>query len=145
MPETSQGEGGVEVVATRQDVIDLTEDRGHSDDDEVQITQVKVAKRPRQRSAGAAAAGPAALPPLSPPPAAQPAQPPPPPESPKGYKCIICLERMDQDLATTTCGWVDGHMFCYPCITSWVQKSGNCPQCRGKLTKTKIIRIYPPS
>ncbi|EFJ46917.1 hypothetical protein VOLCADRAFT_92717 [Volvox carteri f. nagariensis] len=61
--------------------------------------------------------------------------------SPKGYKCTICLERMEADLATTTCG----HMFCFKCISSWVQKSGNCPQCRSKLTRTKIIRIYPPS
>ncbi|GLC44844.1 hypothetical protein PLESTB_001208000 [Pleodorina starrii] len=132
-----------------QDVIDLTDDR--YDDDEVQITKVKVVKRPRLRSPGgaapaavAAAAGAAAVPALLPyataAGAAVPAPPPAPP-SPKGYKCVICLERMESDLATTTCG----HMFCYKCISSWVQKSANCPQCRSKLTKNKIIRIYPPT
>ncbi|GIL67029.1 hypothetical protein Vafri_20415 [Volvox africanus] len=67
--------------------------------------------------------------------------PPQDPPSPKGYKCVICMERMDGDLATTVCG----HMFCYKCISAWVKKSGTCPQCRGKLSKGKIIRIYPPS
>ncbi|GIL88129.1 hypothetical protein Vretimale_14042 [Volvox reticuliferus] len=69
------------------------------------------------------------------------AVPPQDPPSPKGYKCVICMERMDGDLATTVCG----HMFCYKCISAWVKKSGTCPQCRGKLSKAKIIRIYPPS
>ncbi|GFR50848.1 hypothetical protein Agub_g13122 [Astrephomene gubernaculifera] len=115
-------------------VIDLTADRP-DDDDDVEITQIKNVKRPRRQDLGgtSGAGVQAALP------AAQP-QPPAPP-SPKGYKCIICYDIMEKDLATTTCG----HMFCFKCISEWVQKSGNCPQCRGKLTKSKIIRIYPPS
>ncbi|KAG2444509.1 hypothetical protein HXX76_001257 [Chlamydomonas incerta] len=143
-------------------VIDLTDDR---DDDDVVITLTKSVKRPRLAprpgapgagptgaaapAAGgaaatlaafqmAAAAGPAAAAVAAVAAAAPPAAPP----SPKGYKCIICLDRMEADLATTTCG----HMFCFKCITEWVKKSGNCPQCRSKLTKTKIIRLYlPPS
>lgn len=44
-----------------------------------------------------------------------------------------------EDMATTTCG----HMYCYACITDWMKKKPHCPQCRTKLTKAKIIRIYP--
>ncbi|KAG2493612.1 hypothetical protein HYH03_008129 [Edaphochlamys debaryana] len=124
-------------TARQQDVVDLT-----NDDDDIQITQVRDVKRPRL-SAGAAGGpvlgGTAALVAAAAAAAAAKAPPPPPP-SPKGYKCTICLEKMDGDMATTTCG----HMFCYPCISAWVQKSSNCPQCRTKVTKSKIIRIYPP-
>ncbi|PNH06080.1 Peroxisome biogenesis factor 10 [Tetrabaena socialis] len=143
-------EQGAVIDLTASDQQDNSDARAH-DDADVTITEVRAVKRARRAAALSPAAGrPGAAGPTSPSTrgraaaAAQAPPPPPPPpvpESPKGYKCIICHERMETDLATTTCG----HMFCFKCILPWVQKSSNCPTCRTKLTKTKIIRIYPPT
>lgn len=56
-------------------------------------------------------------------------------------ECSICLEIM-QNISFTFCG----HVFCYPCITGWLQNQPpnkrNCPICRKKLTLKQIKRVY---
>ena len=46
---------------------------------------------------------------------------PPPPN-----KCPICLEEIENQSTALNCG----HIFCYECISHWVQQRNRCPLCR---------------
>ena len=61
-------------------------------------------------------------------------------------KCPTCYEPLISDsknyIVTTPCG----HLFHTNCVQSWIA-TGNqtCPQCRGNISKEKLLRIYLPS
>lgn len=54
--------------------------------------------------------------------------------------CVICAELFSQsdEVYVTTCG----HMFHYPCLRQWLERSKTCPQCRQKCYDKNVHRIY---
>ena len=60
-------------------------------------------------------------------------------------KCPTCFEPLISDsknyIVTTPCG----HLFHMNCVQGWLD-TGNqtCPQCRGVISKDKLLRIYLP-
>ena len=60
--------------------------------------------------------------------------------------CPTCFEPLISDsknyIVTTPCG----HLFHMNCVQGWLD-TGNqtCPQCRGIISKDKLLRIYLPS
>ncbi|XP_033228359.1 E3 ubiquitin-protein ligase TRAIP-like [Belonocnema kinseyi] len=54
--------------------------------------------------------------------------------------CVICRELLlpSEDIFNTPCG----HIFHFPCLTRWLERSKSCPQCREKVSAAKIHRIY---
>ncbi|XP_057334418.1 E3 ubiquitin-protein ligase TRAIP-like [Microplitis mediator] len=54
--------------------------------------------------------------------------------------CAICCSRLDpsDDIFSTSCG----HVFHYPCLTQWLERSKTCPQCRERTSNSKIHRLY---
>lgn len=61
-------------------------------------------------------------------------------------KCPTCFEPLISDsknyIVSTPCG----HLFHRNCVQGWLD-TGNqtCPQCRGIISKDKLLRIYLPS
>ena len=49
-------------------------------------------------------------------------------------KCTLCLDKY-QDKSVTWCG----HMFCWSCITQYLEKNPECPQCRKKAFPNQVI------
>ncbi|XP_051154278.1 E3 ubiquitin-protein ligase TRAIP-like [Leptopilina boulardi] len=54
--------------------------------------------------------------------------------------CVICRELLlpSEDIFHTPCG----HIFHFPCLTQWLERSKTCPQCREKVSQAKIHRLY---
>ncbi|XP_023721311.1 E3 ubiquitin-protein ligase TRAIP isoform X2 [Cryptotermes secundus] len=54
--------------------------------------------------------------------------------------CVICSDLFVpvSDVFVTGCG----HLFHYPCLIQWIERSKSCPQCRNKTTEKTIHRIY---
>nr|CAI5820223.1 unnamed protein product [Callosobruchus analis] len=54
--------------------------------------------------------------------------------------CVICSEffNASSEVFVTKCG----HVFHYPCLLSWLERSKTCPQCRHKTTESSIHRIF---
>ncbi|XP_043471837.1 E3 ubiquitin-protein ligase TRAIP [Leptopilina heterotoma] len=54
--------------------------------------------------------------------------------------CVICRELLlpSEDVFHTPCG----HIFHFPCLTQWLERSKTCPQCREKVSQAKIHRLY---
>ncbi|XP_074115153.1 E3 ubiquitin-protein ligase TRAIP-like [Cotesia typhae] len=54
--------------------------------------------------------------------------------------CPICVSRIESgdDIVSTNCG----HVFHYPCLTQWLERSKSCPQCREKTSSSRIHRLY---
>ncbi|XP_043584496.1 E3 ubiquitin-protein ligase TRAIP-like [Bombus pyrosoma] len=54
--------------------------------------------------------------------------------------CSICSDQLIQsdNIFYTRCG----HVFHLHCLTSWLERSKSCPQCREKVTQSKIHRLY---
>ena len=55
--------------------------------------------------------------------------------------CPTCVEPLQNYIVTTPCG----HLFHMHCVQGWLD-TGNqtCPQCRGVISKDKLLRIYLP-
>ncbi|XP_043257964.1 E3 ubiquitin-protein ligase TRAIP-like [Colletes gigas] len=54
--------------------------------------------------------------------------------------CAICKDHLEQsdDIFHTQCA----HVFHFQCLTQWLERSTSCPQCREKVTRNKIYRLY---
>ncbi|XP_059615067.1 E3 ubiquitin-protein ligase TRAIP [Phlebotomus argentipes] len=54
--------------------------------------------------------------------------------------CPICTECVlpNEDLCANSCG----HIFHYPCIRQWIERSQTCPQCRKQCTEKYLNRIF---
>uniref|UniRef100_A0A1B0CFY3 Putative e3 ubiquitin-protein ligase traip n=1 Tax=Lutzomyia longipalpis TaxID=7200 RepID=A0A1B0CFY3_LUTLO len=54
--------------------------------------------------------------------------------------CPICTECVlpNEDLCANSCG----HVFHYPCIRQWIERSKTCPTCRKLCSDKHLIRIY---
>ncbi|KOC69532.1 TRAF-interacting protein [Habropoda laboriosa] len=54
--------------------------------------------------------------------------------------CSICNDQLMQsdDIFYTRCG----HVFHLHCLTPWLERSKSCPQCREKVTQSRIHRLY---
>ncbi len=62
-------------------------------------------------------------------------QPPPPPPTNTNYTdCVICFNRLDCHISTTTCG----HHYHKSCIEKWLQRSNTCPCCRFEISPKKL-------
>lgn len=54
------------------------------------------------------------------------------------YTCLLCLEKIRlTKLTTTKCG----HLFCWDCISSYLQENPKCPKCRKEVYYNQIILI----
>lgn len=53
------------------------------------------------------------------------------------FDCNICLDS-PTDPIVTQCG----HLFCWPCIYQWIERSTLCPVCKAGITKENVIPIY---
>lgn len=54
------------------------------------------------------------------------------------YTCLLCLEKIILTKITTTkCG----HLFCWDCISSYLQENPKCPKCRKEVYYNQIILI----
>lgn len=52
--------------------------------------------------------------------------------------CGICMcDIDDENIGVSRCG----HIFCYDCLKMWIEKKGNCPQCRKALKKEDMYLI----
>ncbi|GMH43116.1 hypothetical protein BSKO_11038 [Bryopsis sp. KO-2023] len=57
----------------------------------------------------------------------------------RGIICPICLERKENELCSPMCG----HVLCSQCLSAIMKKrSPVCPICRGKISKSKIIKLH---
>lgn len=54
--------------------------------------------------------------------------------------CVICSEYLlpTEEVYSTPCG----HIFHFNCVAQWLKRSKTCPQCREKVTDSKIHRLY---
>lgn len=54
--------------------------------------------------------------------------------------CVICSDLLTQpdDIFYTRCG----HVFHFECLTQWLERSKSCPQCREKVTQSRIHKLY---
>ncbi|KAH7289157.1 hypothetical protein KP509_31G060900 [Ceratopteris richardii] len=56
------------------------------------------------------------------------------------FKCNICLN-VASDAVVTTCG----HLFCWPCLYTWLHYDSRykeCPVCKGATSEARVIPIY---
>ncbi|XP_058799686.1 E3 ubiquitin-protein ligase TRAIP-like [Phymastichus coffea] len=55
-------------------------------------------------------------------------------------QCAICQESLTpaEDINIIPCG----HVFHFPCLNAWLDNSLTCPQCRLKVRRDKITKIY---
>ncbi|KNC79684.1 hypothetical protein SARC_07931 [Sphaeroforma arctica JP610] len=60
-------------------------------------------------------------------------------ESNKGFECNICLENAT-DPVVSYCG----HLFCWPCINTWLEINSKnlCPVCKASIGKDKVVPLY---
>lgn len=58
--------------------------------------------------------------------------------------CTICFDSMAGQTARSIVNTDCGHMFCRPCITTWIVERPNCPMCDHILTIAQLHPIYLP-
>ena len=51
-------------------------------------------------------------------------------------KCVLCLEKY-KDISVTSCG----HLFCWKCITQYLEHNNECPHCRKKTYPNQVIYL----
>eukprot|EP01083_Nonionella_stella_P066600 175527_1 len=51
--------------------------------------------------------------------------------------CKICLDRLKEPVVTQC-----GHLFCWSCLTRWLDRQLSCPMCQGGINKSMITPIY---
>jgi len=51
------------------------------------------------------------------------------------FNCLICDNKL-VDIKTSC-----NHFYCESCITSWIEKSKNCPYCRGPINYDNLFKI----
>lgn len=54
--------------------------------------------------------------------------------------CAICAETIgpSDELSVTPCG----HMFHTACISTWMARAKNCPQCRNRCSTETMVRLF---
>jgi hypothetical protein len=53
------------------------------------------------------------------------------------WKCVICFGSLQQPVVTPC-----GRMFCWPCISEWLNRSSSCPGCTGVIDRSNLIPVY---
>ena len=51
-------------------------------------------------------------------------------------KCVLCMEKF-KDISVTQCG----HLFCWKCITQYLESNNECPQCRKRTSPNQVVYI----
>ncbi|MES1914420.1 MAG: hypothetical protein MHM6MM_006496 [Cercozoa sp. M6MM] len=57
--------------------------------------------------------------------------------SASSYECAICLDS-PSDPVVTRCG----HLYCWPCLFKWLERSNSCPICKGAVSRDTVIPLY---
>lgn len=58
--------------------------------------------------------------------------------------CAICFDSMAGQSARSIVTTICGHMFCRPCITTWIVERPNCPICDRILTVAQLQPVFLP-
>ena len=56
------------------------------------------------------------------------------------FECNICLDTAKQPVVSKC-----GHLYCWPCIYTWMQQPRDqvlCPVCKSGISKETVIPIY---
>eukprot|EP01053_Blabericola_migrator_P002185 Blabericola_migrator_1__2184@NODE_1601_length_4192_cov_84_630788_g231_i2_p2_GENE_NODE_1601_length_4192_cov_84_630788_g231_i2NODE_1601_length_4192_cov_84_630788_g231_i2_p2_ORF_typecomplete_len270_score39_20zfC3HC4_2/PF13923_6/1_2e14zfC3HC4_3/PF13920_6/6_8e13ProkRING_4/PF14447_6/2_1e11zfC3HC4/PF00097_25/9_5e11zfRING_5/PF14634_6/4_9e09zfC3HC4_4/PF15227_6/1_4e08Ubox/PF04564_15/5_2e08zfRING_UBOX/PF13445_6/6_6e08zfRING_UBOX/PF13445_6/3_5e02zfRING_2/PF13639_6/1_6e07zfrbx1/PF12678_7/3_4e06zfRING_6/PF148 len=53
------------------------------------------------------------------------------------FDCNVCFD-LAQDPVVTRCG----HLYCWPCLVSWLKHHQECPVCKARVTQETVIPIY---
>ncbi|XP_026819809.1 PAX-interacting protein 1-like [Rhopalosiphum maidis] len=54
------------------------------------------------------------------------------------FSCEICKELVGESTYSTPCG----HVFHLKCITTWLNRSATCPNCRSNVISTDLIKLF---
>ncbi|KAL9672034.1 hypothetical protein QQ045_009608 [Rhodiola kirilowii] len=53
------------------------------------------------------------------------------------FDCNICLSQATEPVVTSC-----GHLYCWPCLYTWVRRTDSCAVCRGLLEPQYVFPIY---
>eukprot|EP00051_Salpingoeca_urceolata_P031983 m.13765 g.13765 ORF g.13765 m.13765 type:complete len:209 (+) comp4651_c1_seq1:200-826(+) len=53
------------------------------------------------------------------------------------FECNICLDTASEPVVTKC-----GHLYCWPCLHEWLERSKTCPVCKSCVTADAVIPLY---
>jgi len=59
------------------------------------------------------------------------------------FECSICFDVASEPVVTLC-----GHLYCWPCLFTWMQRAGNpcpCPVCKASVLESELVPLYSRS
>eukprot|EP00756_Hemistasia_phaeocysticola_P049825 Hpha_TRINITY_DN243_c0_g1::TRINITY_DN243_c0_g1_i1::g.83642::m.83642/K10666/RNF5; E3 ubiquitin-protein ligase RNF5 len=53
------------------------------------------------------------------------------------FECPICMDSVTEPVVTQC-----GHMFCWGCLSVWLDTNPTCPVCKGSVTRERLIPVF---
>ena len=53
------------------------------------------------------------------------------------FECNVCFDPASNPVVTKC-----GHLFCWSCLLSWLQRAHDCPVCKAGVTRDEVIPIF---